>query len=91
MDAVLHAARAEPGARRMRRWRAHAGTLPDGTFVVEDGMPALLGAGAAHPFLAGMDGWSYGAPVRRPVGEVEVLTPRPTVEVLRAGYRVGRG
>ena len=29
----------------------------------------------------------YGAPLPRPAhGEAEVLTPRPTVEALRAGY-----
>lgn len=84
MDAALHAARISRG--RQVTWRAAAGDLPTGTFVARDDEPGralLVQDGAFHP-------WSpsgYGAPLaacaRR---EVCVLTPRPTVEVLRAGY-----
>ena len=83
MDAVLHAARAVPGGRHLRRHEAQPDDLPDGT-IVHDGADCLLlvGSGAlpVHP-----DG--YGAPRPRPTGPVRLLTPPPTVAVLHAGYR----
>ncbi|SHI37469.1 hypothetical protein [Wenxinia saemankumensis] len=82
MDAILHAARAHPGARRMRRWEAETADLPDGTFLSLPGGPALLWEGAALPFAPG----GYAAPQPRPTGRVTVLTPEPAVRVLRAGY-----
>ena len=85
MDAVLHAARAVPGARRLRRGTARASDLPPGAFVLEGGAPLLIREADALPYAP----LGYGAPRPRPRGSVEVLTPAPTLEVLRAGYRVG--
>lgn len=79
VDRVLHRQRTGPWARA----RLHA--LPDGTFAARDGDPRpLLVLGGAllawHPH-------GYGDRVPRTGGVVEVLTPRSTVEALRAGYR----
>ncbi|UWQ22854.1 hypothetical protein [Jannaschia sp. W003] len=83
MDAVLHEARAEPGGRRMRRGRTDdVGALPDGAFAVWDGAPHLVHGGALRRFAAG----GYGAPRPLPHGPAEVLTPAPTLALLRAGY-----
>lgn len=88
MDRALHAARVEPRTRRQVRWRAELSSLPDGTFVrMPDGGEALLVLGDA---LLPWSAEGYGAAVARHAGaEVEVLTPRPTVAVLAAGYRAG--
>jgi hypothetical protein len=80
MDAVLHGARLE--GRGQRRHQAPLEGLPDGVFVDHGGPHLVRGAGLWPYAPAG-----YGAPVARFEGEVTVLTPAPTVEVLRAGYR----
>jgi hypothetical protein len=78
LDRILHHQRAAP------RERAPLDDLPDGTFVVHDGDP--------QPFLVLGDSllaWrpdGYAPPLARPSGVVEVLTPRSTVNALRAGY-----
>ncbi len=82
MDATLHAARALPGARRMRHHDADAAALPDGTFVMVGGTPLLLCGHHALPYTPS----GYGAAISRPVGVVRVLTPQPTLAVLRHGY-----
>lgn len=82
LDRTLHAARIVRGTRRQVRFRASAAGLPDGVFV--------LCGGAAHLVLGGLlrrfSPEGYGGPVAPP-REMDVLTPRPVVEVLRAGYR----
>jgi hypothetical protein len=83
MDRVLH-------AERFQRWGGKItfdvplADLPDGTMIDRGGTAFLKWDGAVRPWsLAG-----YGPPVDlAPDGAVTVLTPRPTVEVLRAGYR----
>jgi hypothetical protein len=80
MDAVLHGARLE--GRGQRRHQAPLEGLPDGVFVDHGGPHLVRGAGLWPYAPAG-----YGAPVARFEGEVTVLTPAPTVAVLRAGYR----
>lgn len=82
IDAVLHAARAIPGARHLRRHEAGADTLPDGAMVDLGGTAHLILGGAAQPCSPA----GYGPPVPRPSGPVTLLTPPPTVEVLRHGY-----
>ncbi|MBI1171405.1 hypothetical protein GC209_08395 [bacterium] len=88
IDATLHAARLTE-ARQPRGHAAEATTLPDATFILHaaaSGQPVtphLLHGAHAFPFTPA----GYLAPVPRPEGEVLVLTPRPSVAVLRAGYR----
>lgn len=84
MDARLHAARAVPGARGMRHWRIpDPRDLPDGTAIRVDGRAGLIHRSRLWPVR--MDG--YDPPEPLPARPVEVLTPRPTVEVLGQGYR----
>jgi hypothetical protein len=86
MDRILHEARVDPRTREQRTFRADSDGLPDGVFIRwgEPGLPHLLLGYKAYPFRD----YRYGRPVPRPSGsEVEVMTPRPTVNTLRAGYR----
>ncbi len=81
MDRRLHDERVE--GRLQRRHRMPWRELPFGTFAVVDEMPVLVLSDRLAPWSA--DG--YGAPFERPsLGEAVMLTPRPTVEVLRNGY-----
>ena len=81
MDAVLHAARAVNGARRLQTHKAEAQGLPDGTFIKTDKTYLLIRDGALAYTPAG-----YGAPKPRPTGLVTVLTSEPMIAVLRGGY-----
>ena len=80
IDAALHRA-------RVRRDRTQITTrmamreAPDGAFV-EVGGPALVLGRVLVPWQPA----GYSAPIPRPQGEVEVLTPAPTLGALRAGY-----
>jgi hypothetical protein len=85
IDARLHAERVGPD-RTPRVFAANLDTLPNGVFVQQAGKPA-------QAFLVWDDGlfaWSpAGYDKRRPRRrgeEVLVLTPRCTVETMRAGY-----
>lgn len=85
MDRELHAARIRRG--QQVTFRAPLGDLPTGTFVTRDAAPdrpLLVRDGQLYP-------WShagYGAAEPLEAGaEVRILTPRPTVAVMRAGYR----
>jgi hypothetical protein len=82
MDWALHVARVTRDRRQVRHG-AEAAALPDGAFVLWEGCPHLVLGDALLPFAA----VGYGPPVARRAGQVTVLTPAPTVEVLRAGYR----
>lgn len=77
MDAVLHAARLGP------RIRERPIDLPPGAFIQWAGRPHLIRDGIALPYL----GDSYGPAVPLPGDEAEVLTPAPTLAVMRAGFR----
>lgn len=84
MDIALHKARIAHG--RQITFRATLRDLPAGTFVALDDRPGaafLVSSGRLHR-------WShagYGPPVGLPSdARLSVLTPRPTVAVLRAGY-----
>jgi hypothetical protein len=86
IDRVLHEARVEARTRRQIRLEARLDDLPDGTFVLlpDDPLKPLLIAGKR---LLPWRPAGYGAPRRRPSGVLcLVLTPSPTVAVLRAGY-----
>ena len=86
IDRALHRARVEPRSRRQIRFAAPLDDLPDGTFVLlPDVAAALLVQGdRLHPWRPG----DYGPPRERRSGRATVLTPAPTVAVLRAGYRL---
>lgn len=81
IDAILHAARAVHGARRLQTHHADARTLPAGTFIMAD-TPYLLTDDAALLYTP----HGYGAPKPRPTGRATVLTSAPMVNVLRGGY-----
>jgi hypothetical protein len=83
MDTRLHATRVESRTRRQVTHQAKADTLPDGTFLMWQGRPHLLLGGLVYPYRA--EGYDEFLP--RPSGMVEVLTPRPLVAVLAAGYK----
>jgi hypothetical protein len=85
MNAQLHSERIVPGTHRRRLHELPWADLPDGTFVLEDGQPALVLGDALVPWT--IDG--YGARRPRPkAGTATVITPPSTVAVLRAGYPV---
>lgn len=81
MDAVLHAERAVPRRFEQRRHLADAGTLPDGTIVL-DGAPKLVRGDAM--FEVRPDG--YGPPLPRVSGRLTVLTPPMSRRALAGGY-----
>ena len=83
IDAVLHGARLRPGTRLNATHEAPGASLPAGTFIAHDGGSALVYGDRLLPFAPA----GYGPPVKRPDGLVTVLTPRPLVAVLAAGYR----
>lgn len=84
-DMELHAARAVPRRWAQRRHVLPVNDLPDGAFLLDDdGTPCLVRADALYPFAPG----GYGPPRPRPRGgTAQVLTPPPTLEALRNGYR----
>jgi hypothetical protein len=81
----LHAERIVRGTHRRRVHALDWAGLPDGTFVLLDGAPAVVvGAHLSEWTRAG-----YGRRRRRPAsGSAEVITPPATVAALRAGYPV---
>ena len=82
MDRLLHSGRVRPRTGGQVTHAARAEDLPDGSFVVLAGGPALVLGSALRPWRPE----GYGAPLPRPSGPVTVLTPAPAVAVLRAGY-----
>jgi hypothetical protein len=84
IDDELHANRI--ASRRKLTYADEIATLPDGTYVVYDGRAHLLWDGELH---AWSDAGYTGRVPRPPSGAIEILTPRPTVEILRAGYVPG--
>lgn len=83
IDAQLHTERVVPGSRAQRRHEALLDDLPDGAFVLREGVPYLvLGSELLAWTAAG-----YSACTRRPPrGRVLLLTPPSLVEVLRIGW-----
>ena len=84
MDRILHEARVDPQTRAQKAFRANIDSLPDGVFVRLGNIPHLLLGTFAYPF----ESYAYGPPIPCLQGdEVDVMTPRPTVNTLKAGYR----
>ena len=85
IDRGLHRARVHSRSREQIRFSAPLDAMPDGSFVRigPDQTPWLVRADRLFPYAPE----GYGRSRQRPLGiEVEVLTPRPTVAVLQAGY-----
>ncbi len=82
LDRALHAGRVTRSRRQVRH-EAPAPGLPDGAVFLWQETPMLALSGAALPLAPE----GYGAPRDRPAGPVTVLTPAPTLAVLRAGFR----
>ena len=83
LDAALHAERAIPRRRTLRRHDLPMADLPEGA-VLLDGLPKLVLADRLLPVHP--DG--YGPPEPRPAsGSALVLTPPTTLRALRNGYR----
>jgi hypothetical protein len=82
MDACLHKARVRRDRSQVRH-AAVADSLPAGAFLLWQDRPHLVTARGIHPYSPE----GYGAPLTRPEGMVTVLTPEPTIAVLRHGFR----
>lgn len=82
MDRDLHRARVTRKREQLRH-EAKMADLPDGTFVLHEGMTCLVLGKHLLPFRP--DG--YDARIKRPESRATVLTPVPAVEALRGGYR----
>ena len=84
IDRALHVARIDPRRRHQRTVRAFADSLPEGAFFATLDGPAWL---VSRPYALRWTHHGYDLAAPMPAGEVAVLTPAPTVTVLRAGYR----
>lgn len=82
MDRCLHRSRVTRDRRQIRH-TAEVTMLPDGAYLLWQDQPMMLWQGALWPYST----MGYGAPHRCPTGTVSVLTPKPTLHVIRAGYR----
>lgn len=80
IDAALHAARVTRDRRKVV-FPAVAAGLPDSTMIRTPAGPAVILGNTLRPWHRS----GYGPPEDRPRGQVEVLTPAPVVEMLRAG------
>jgi hypothetical protein len=85
IDLQLHNDRLA-GPRTKRTYRADLSDLPDGTYIAEDRRAWLV---LGKTLFAWSDLGYTDRRARPAHREVEVLTPRSTVAVLTAGYRVG--
>jgi len=81
LDEALHADRLQPDGSQ-RTYAAAYASLPDGVFVAIGGAPWLKHAGRVHRWTP--QGYTDSRPL--PEGEAIVITPRLSVETIRAGY-----
>ncbi len=83
VDRIMHRERIREGSRSQATFRANLADLPDGTFMrVSDEAWVVAGSRILRWSHAG-----YDLDRRQTPMDVEVLTPRPSVAVFRAGYR----
>jgi hypothetical protein len=82
IDNQLHLDRAFRGGEKVT-FEASLGDLPDGTMISADGMPLLLHHGGLLRWT--FDGYERAGSLSRE-RTVEVLTPRPIVELFRNGF-----
>lgn len=85
-DTHLHRLRAVSRSYQQVRYQTDISSVPEGAFILSpEGQAQLVQSDHLLPYTAS----GYGAPLRRPrYGDVTVLTPKPLVEVLQAGYPV---
>jgi hypothetical protein len=86
IDATLERARVDRRAKRQVTFEADLADLPDGSFIRHSGetRPLLVLGDRLFPY----DPVGYDAPLERSgSAKVTVLTPRPNLAVLAAGYR----
>ncbi|HWB94653.1 MAG TPA: hypothetical protein VG605_22510 [Puia sp.] len=81
IDAVLHQERMDRKGNKVT-FSADVSGLPKGVFVMYEGRPHLVADGALHPWTP----FGYEAALALPAGQMEVLTPRSTVNAFRMGY-----
>ncbi|WP_417489896.1 hypothetical protein [Maricaulis sp.] len=86
MNRLLQADRVNSRSRTQITHLAEFDTLPDAVFFTLPGQTEALVQRRGEIFAWSFDGYSRRDP--GPAGMVNVLTPRVTVDVLRAGYRV---
>lgn len=83
IDVQLHTERVASGTRAQRLHNSPLDQLPDGAFILEEGLPRLV-------LCAELLGWTpagYAARTPRPAGaEAVLITPPSLVAVLRAGW-----
>jgi hypothetical protein len=82
IDDITHAERID-GEKNKVTFTASAPALPDGTFVFVDNEPYLLVDNQIHHWTP----FGYDRTLPAPIGEVNVLTPKSTVQAFKAGYR----
>ena len=85
IDRALHGARVEPRSRQQIRFEAALDDLPDGAFVLlpdDPSTPLLIQGAHLLPWRPS----GYGVPRLRAGATCLVLTPRPIIAVLHAGY-----
>lgn len=83
MDNVLHAARILPGTRSQQTYCAEFRNLPNGTFLRQDASAMLRWDNQTFRF--GAEGYEA-VKDPAPTDQVEVLTAKPMVKVLQAGF-----
>lgn len=83
IDHTLHAARVDRRTRLQMRYEDDIANLPEGTFILHGGTLHLVARDRVMAYAPE----GYGAALPPPTGSVTVLTPRPLVSVLAAGYR----
>ena len=82
LDRALHRARVTR-SRAQIRFDSPLDALPDGCFVMWQDRPHLVLGDTLRPYTPA----GYGPAIPRPAALSVVLTPRPLVDVLAAGYR----
>ena len=83
IDARLHGERVDPASRAHRLHTAALEELPDGAFVLDEGLPKLVLGGELLRWSPG--GYVSREPRRR--GGATLITPPSLVSVLRTGWR----
>jgi hypothetical protein len=84
IDARLHAERVDPATRAHRLQKVAVDALPDGAFVLHQGVPHLVLRAALLRWSPG----GYTERVPRPVGtQAAVITPHSLLAVLGTGWR----